>query len=193
MIPTKSQTIQRGNWVEQQNKRSSPLIDYEMGGLVLNAAVDNLQAALWTAASDGSKITVQREGLSPTTVLTDTGITQIALAFDQTMRPHVAYMAGGVCKLYWFDTTTGAMATMMIPGATSPRICMDEKRAVYATQSDVLLSYKVGTNLCLRAQRERFATEHVIATGIPGELVAVGMNTNNRLQWKLVGNPEDWP
>lgn len=193
MIPTVSQSIQRGDWVEQQNRRGLPLIDFEQGGLTLNAEVDNLQAALWTAESDGSSVVVYRDGVAPVTVLTDSGITQIALAFDQTMRPHVAYMAGGVCKFYWYDTVAASMQTIVIPGATTPRLCMDEKRAVFATQSDVLLSYKNGSNLCVRAQRERFATEHVIATGIPGALIAVGMNNVNRLQWKLVGNPDDWP
>ncbi|UYA98668.1 tail fiber protein [Xanthomonas phage vB_Xar_IVIA-DoCa4] len=187
MIPTASSEVMRGDWVEQQGRRTKPMIDFELGGASLNSSSDNLQAYLWTAESDGSIVTVYREGVDPVTVLSDSNITQIALAFDQTMRPHIAYMAGGACKFFWFDTIANAMSTMTIPGATTPRLCMDEKRAVYATQSDVLLSYKKGTDVMLRAQRERFQTEHTIATGIEGDLVIFGMNNQNRLQWKFVG------
>lgn len=187
MIPTISSTVERGGWVEQQNRRTLPLIDYEMGAGVLESSASNYNEFLWTAESDGASVWVYREGVEPVTILTDANITQISLGFDQTMRPHIAYMAGGVCKFRWFDTLAGSMQTMTIPNARSPRLCMDEKRGVFIGSSDLLLSYNNGTNLCLRAQRERYATEHVLATGVEGDLVTFGLNTKNRLQWKLVG------
>lgn len=187
MIPVLSSSAQRGDYVEQQNRRSRPMIDYEMGASALNSDSSDYNLHLWTAESDGSAVTVYREGVPPTTVLTDTGITQIALGFDQTMRPHIAYMSGGVCKFYWYDTIAGSMQTMTIAGARSPRLCMDEKRGVFISQSDLILTYKVGTNVCVRVQRQRFQTETILATNKPGDIAVFGLNNKNRLQWKLVG------
>lgn len=187
MIPTLSTDVERGPYVEVQNRRSRPLIDFEMGSSALNTSGSEFNQFLWTAETDGSTVRVYRDGVEPVVVTTDTGITQIALGFDQTMRPHIAYMAGGVCKFYWFNSLTSSMETRVIEGARTPRLCMDEKRALEIGNSDLLLSYKVGTSLCLRAQRERFMTEHVLATDVPGDLIIFGLNTKNRLQWKLVG------
>lgn len=188
MIPQTSLQIMRGSWVEQQNRRNAPLIDFEMGGAALNSSSVNLQEFLWTAECREDVIYVYREGVSEVPVLTDTGITQIALAFDQTMRPHLAYVANGVSKFYWFDTLANAMTTMVLDGATTPRLCMDEKRQYYTNMSDVLLFYKKGIDVVARAQRERFLIEHVVDTGIPGDLITVGMNSENRLQWFCVGD-----
>lgn len=164
------------------------MVDYEMGASALNSSASDYNSHLWTAQSDGTVVTVSRDGVPPVTVLTDSGITQIALGFDQTMRPHIAYIAGGVCKFYWYDTLAGSMQTMVIAGGKTPRLCMDEKRGVFIAYSDLLLTYKVGSNVCLRAQRERFQTEHIIATGQPGDIAVFGLNNKNRLQWKLVGS-----
>ncbi|UZV39860.1 putative tail protein [Xanthomonas virus PB119] len=190
MIPQRSSQDLRGTWVEQQNRRNLPLIDYERGGTVLNSSSDDLQAVLWTAECVDDTVYVYVGDGPRTAVLTEAGITQIALAFDQTMRPHIAYVVGGVCKFHWFDSQINAMTTTVIPDATTPRLCMDEKRAYYTNSSDVILSYKKGLDLVVRVQRERFTVEHVIDTGIPGDLVSVGMNSKNRLQWFCVGDRE---
>ncbi|UVB03026.1 tail fiber protein [Xanthomonas phage vB_Xar_IVIA-DoCa2] len=187
MIPTLSSSVERGDFVEKQNRRTLPMIDYELGADALNSAAADYNSYLWTAESDGSSVVVYREGVDPVTVLTDTNITQISLGFDQTMRPHIAYIAGGVCKFYWYDTLAGSMQTMTIPDGRSPRLCMDEKRGVFIASSDLILTYKVGTNVCVRVQRQRFQNEIVLATDQPGDIVIFGLNTKNRLQWKLVG------
>lgn len=188
MIPVLSSSPQRGSFVEKQNRRTLPLIDYELGASALNSAAEDYNEFLWTAESDGTNVIVYREGVEPVKVLTDSDITQIALGFDQTMQPHIAYMAGGVCKFYWYDTLTDEMQTMVIPNGRSPRLCMDEKRGVFIISSDLLLTYKVGANVCVRVQRERFQTEHVLETDQPGDIVIFGRNNKNRLQWKLVGS-----
>lgn len=188
MIPERSLIDLQGSFVEQQNRRTRPLIDYERGGLVLNSSNDNLQEVMWTAECIDNTVYVYRDGVERVAVLTDVGITQIALAFDQTMRPHIAYMSEGVCKFYWFDTQINDMRTTVFADATTPRLCMDEKRPYYTSRSDVLLSYKKGMDLVVRVQRERFQIEHVIDTNIPGDLISVGMNNKNRLQWFCVGD-----
>ncbi|QEG09305.1 tail fiber protein [Stenotrophomonas phage Pokken] len=189
MIPERSQREIVGPWVEQQNRLTRPLIDYERGGSQLFSASDNLQEVLWTAEYVDGKVIVYRPGVDPITVITEAGITQIALGFDQLMRPHIAYMAeGGVCKFYWFDTQVNAMRTMIIPDATTPRLCMDEKRDQFQNSSDLILSYKKGMDLCIRVQRQRYQNEILIDRLIEGDLISVGMNNKNRLQWFCVGH-----
>ncbi len=185
-IPTLSSEVIRGPYVEQQNRRTIPLIDYEMGGPVLNAPSVDLNTHLWTATSDGSVVTVHRPDVAPVIVLTDTGITQIALGFDQTMRPHIAYVVEGVTKFRWFDSLLNAMTTTTIPNAITPRLCMDEKRGIYAANSDLILSYMNNSALCVRVQRERYQTEHVLETDLGPQLVKTGLNTANRLQWNIL-------
>lgn len=188
MIPERSQISIPGSWVEQQNRYNLPLIDYERGGAQLNSSSSNLQEFLWTAEYVDGKVVVYRDGVAPVTVITEAGITQIALGFDQTMRPHIAYMAeGNVCKFYWFDTQTNSMQTMIVEGATTPRLCMDEKRDQFQSSSDLLLSYKKGMDLCVRVQRQRYQNEIVIDRLIDGDLISVGMNNKNRLQWFCIG------
>lgn len=187
MIPSVSSTPVLGSFVEKQNRRTLPMIDFEDGSEQLNQPTAGLTGYTWTAESDGTRIWVYRDGVEPVTVHTDSGITQIALGFDQSMRPHLAYVAGGVTKFKWFDTALGDWAVMAIPGATTPRLTTDEKRANFMSDSDLLISYKKGTDLVVRVQRERFQTEHILATGIEGDLVIFGLNDKNRLQWKLVG------
>lgn len=189
MIPERSQREIVGPWVEQQNRLTLPLIDYERGGTDLFSSSKNLQEVLWTAEYVDGKIIVYRPGVDPITVITEEGITQIALGFDQLMRPHIAYMAaGGVCKFYWFDTQLNAMATMIIPGATTPRLAMDEKRDEFQSYSDLILSYKKGMDLCIRVQRQRYQNEILLDRLIEGDLISVGMNNKNRLQWFCVGH-----
>lgn len=185
MIPRASEKVLRGSYVEQQNRSAQPLIDYERGGLVLGQATANLTAALWTAQYIEGRVEVFREGVLPVTIFSEPGITQIALAFDQAMQPHIAYMVGGVCKFFYYDTLQNGMRTMEIPGATSPRLCLDEKRSLFSGQADIILSYKKGTDLVVRVQRERYGVEYVLASNLPGELLTVGLNSVNRLQWNL--------
>lgn len=185
MIPQVSEKVLRGSYVEQQNRSVQPLTDYERGGLVLGQATADLSATLWTAQYVDGQVEVFREGVLPVTILSEPGITQIALAFDQAMQPHIAYMVGGVCKFFYYDTLQNGMRTMEIPGATTPRLCLDEKRGPFSGIADILLSYKKGTDLVVRVQRQRYGVEHVLGSNLAGELLTVGLNSVNRLQWNL--------
>ncbi|AVO23165.1 tail fiber protein [Xanthomonas phage RiverRider] len=185
MIPVASAKVLKGSYVEQQNRSGQPLIDYERGGLALGQATSNLTEALWTAQYIDGSVVVFRDNVPPVIILTEPGITQIALAFDQSMQAHIAYMVGNVCKFYYYSTLENGMRTMEIPGATNPRLCLDEKRSPFSGRADILLSYKKGTDLVVRVQRERYGVEYVLASNLPGDLLSVGLNSVNRLQWNL--------
>lgn len=168
--------------------RTDLLLDYELGGVALNDPSQGLQVQPWEAWSDGAHVWVAPSpGRSPTTLLlTGSGITEVALSFDQNMRPTVAYVEAGLAKLFWFDTSIGAMVTTSYAGATSPMLTLDDKRpvATLGGTSDVLFFYLLAGSLCYRQQRDRFTIERVLGAVPPAStrINRVGMGANNRLQ-----------
>lgn len=192
MIPVLSSSVVRAPFDERVNDRAFPLVDYENGGPTLGFGSDDVSYQ-WEAISDGTSIMVGRTGVTPVVVETDTGITEISLAFDQTMRPHVAYIAGGVAKFRWWNSLASAYETMVLTAARTPRCCTDEKRAEFSAARDVVLTYMLGSSLFVRVQRERFQTAHELVPALPPgvvltestSIISLGRNTANRLQWRL--------
>jgi hypothetical protein len=116
-------------------------------------------------------------------------IREISLAFDQNMRPAVAYMEGDQAKLWWYDTqVAGEVFTDLPAGSTSPKACLDDKREMETALSDIIVAYIRERGLRFRAQRERFLIEHTLAENLDATLVRVGMNSKNRLQFELLPN-----
>lgn len=141
--------------------RLSLLADYELGGVALFDASQGLMVQVWEVrVVSGTTIQVKPEaGATWTDVTTDTAITEVALAFDQNMRPTVAYVAGGVAKLYWFDSLAVAFVTTFFAGASSPVVTMDDKRALEMTANDVLFFYIIAGTVYYRQQRDRYTIE----------------------------------
>lgn len=179
-------------WGARVNSRVDLRIDYENGGADLSVA-SNSSAFEWTAVTDGSVVLVSREGVAPVTVLSDTDITEVNLAFDQTMNPHIAYVAGGVAKWRYWDTLTSSYQTMTLTDCRTPRCCSDEKTPEFSSDRDIVLAYLREDKLYLRLQRDRFTVEY---EKVPEEethepltettrLITVAMNTGRRLQWRF--------
>lgn len=144
--------------------RASLLVDYEMGGADIGDPSQGLQVKAWEARVDGNNIQVRPDGAGAwTTVTSDTSITELALAFDQNMRPTVAYVAGGTAKMYWYDAVAAAYVTTSYPGATSPVVTMDDKRDMQIGLNDVLLFYLQGGRVKHRRQRDRYTIEYDLA------------------------------
>lgn len=168
--------------------RSNLLVDYELGGVALNDASQGLQVQVWKAFVQGGNVCVAPQPAnSPVIVLfAADDVTELSLAFDQLMHPTVAFVQAGVCKLYWFDSLAAAQVVTSFPGATTPMLCLDDKRPlqVLAGVVDVLFFYVLGSNLCYRQQRDRFTIERVLSALPPGSSVitSVGMGVNGRVQ-----------
>lgn len=193
MIVDKSAKVIRAAYVEKQNRRSVPLVDYEAGGATLNASQGSRYAYMWEAVSDGTQVTVERQDLraGPTVILSGlTGVTQIAIAFDASMRAHVAYVDANGAHLYYWNSLESKMDTMDLPGAMTPRLCTDQKRQVFVGTDDVVLGYLRDGALYCRYQRDRFTVERKIED-VPDAvgLTTIGMNNANRLQWRLKPRP----
>ena len=170
--------------------RNDPLIDYERGGVGLNDPSQGLLIRNWRARLVGSDVKVCADPFDPLTeviVYSAAGITELSLAFDQNMRPSLAYLQGDVCKLYWFDSfAAAAVTTTIASGVSSVFMTLDDKRAVSSqvNANDMLLIYLKGPQLCMRQQRDRFATEYVLDTfieDVPPHVLRVGMGNQGRL------------
>lgn len=158
--------------------RPSLLVDYEMGGVALGDPSQGLQVQVWEARVDSGMIQVRPEGVGGwTDVVSDTGISEIALAFDQNMRPTVAYVASGVAKMRWFDAVAAAYVISTFAGATSPVVTMDDKRPAQIGLNDIVLFYLRGGRVYYRVQRERFINEY--------DLAAVPENVSRIKRWGM--------
>lgn len=179
------------NFLDPQKGPRDFLVAYEMGGVALSDPSQGLLAKLWTLKvillEDVQYVQVSAAGVPPTTLFTSIeGITEADLAFDQNMKPVVAYVEAGKAKLRWYDATIPGISTLILPtGSSSPRCTLDDKRPNQTTKSDVLVFYMRGGNVCRVQQRDRYAIEVVLGTlGPDAYLVSVGMNSKWRVQWR---------
>lgn len=179
----------QSRFVDPVSRRTMPRKDYARGGRAVQDGSEGIDVQLWTVEVIGNDVWLSAETVAPFIYFRRPNISEVALAFDQNMVPYVAFVQEGVAWLYWFDTAVSAMVFSSFPGMVTPRLVNDEKRMVESNNSDVILAYVSGNNLCFRAQRERFQTEHVLKASVGGTLGAVGMNSGNRLQFRVRPTP----
>ncbi len=163
--------------------RVNPLYDYERGGVALNDASQGVNAYDWKTWVEGDLIRLARAPYNnPVTLLTAPGTTWVSLAFDQNMRPTLAYMQAGACRLYWYDTAIASHATTTFADCTSPMLCMDDKRQGADSYNDILFFYIRAGHIRYRQQRDRYNTERTLTAVPPGYILQVGMAQNLRVQ-----------
>lgn len=181
-----STTFVNSPFIEKSNNFNAPLIDYELGGIGLSDPSEGLKVKLWTLYLEGENdVTITAEGVEPVTLFSRDGIQELSLAFDQNMRPFVAFVQHGDAWFWWYDTAISATRFTQLPGAVSPRCTLDDKRQIAQNTSDIILAYVKSNNLYMRYQRDRYTIEYLLKTEVDGTLVSVGMAKNNRLRFKM--------
>ncbi len=193
MIPQQalSDPTLAGNYVhgEPQDYPSfSLLTDVEPGGVAVGDASRGLFGTLWTLTTpDNHQVILSAPGVAPTTLFNLGGfISEISLAFDQNMRPTVAFVHDDRAWLWWFDPVPAQQVfTVLAVDVVNPRVTLDDKRETQREASDVILAYKRGTGLYFRAQRDRYLVEYTLATGITSPLRKIAMNHKLRLQFEF--------
>lgn len=170
------------------------LVDWERGGIGLNDPSQGLLVQVWKLEVERDAVDVARwnfflsaPSFPKAQVYYANDVTEASLAFDQNMRPFVAFVAGGITKMWWYDTTVpGQVTTTLGADFRSPRCLVDEKRPWHLDISDINLWYVRGSNLCVRYQRDRFLVEYAMkVVGPQAELVSVTMSTGQRLQVRI--------
>lgn len=159
--------------------------DWERGGIAVSDPSQGLRVQDWRCFYEAGWIQVAPEGGAATPVLEVADVTQLSFAFDQNMRPQLAFTAGGAAFLYWYDTVVEGYAITELPGAAWPRLALDDKRSTQTGASDVVLAYLQDGNLYARQQRDRYGVAYLLAEGVTGRLRNMGMNEKQRLQWEL--------
>lgn len=173
-------------YLEKYNDPRAPLVDYEMGGVALSDPSQGLFVKVWTAYVEGINVMIKADDVAPSLLFSAPNISELSLAFDQNMRPAIAYMQGGASFLWWFDTTIPGNDTIAFGSDTKfPKITLDDKRTEALPFSDIILAYIKNNNLYFRAQRDRFLDEYLLKTDVNGRLLTIGMAKNNRLKFKL--------
>lgn len=166
------------------------LTDYEYGGIALNDATQGLLVKPWVCRYEESAVVLDSDGTAPEVVYERAGITALSLAFDQNMRPILAYEADGQSWLWWWDSLTNARRTDSFGPVRCPRVTLDDKRpsATEFGTSDVIFAYIREDKLCYRQQRDRFGIERVLRYGVSrlSRLHNMGLTDKMRFQFELV-------
>ena len=186
-----------------------PWVDYERGGIEVGDPSQGYNVQTWRLRgmlASCIRFDGQRAGnwrglvldapnnpdIAPRRLYPVADVREVALAFDQNMRPAAAFVDGAIGKLYWYDSEQAKTVVDVIPGMRSPRLCLDDKRVTQTAASDILLFYLESGKVCMRRQRDRFTIVHVLKEGTGARALGrVGMGSNWRLHIELVYDGTD--
>lgn len=179
-----------GAFLPPENASTVGLEDYERGGVAIQDASQGLMGYTWRCYVVGLDVFIERVGSgAPTLLFQQSGITAIALAFDQNMRPAVAYRTtSNLTFLRWYDSVDQVYVTDSFGDLKDPRLTLDDKRPQSVQTSDIIFAYIRDANLCYRQQRDRYTVEYVLRAGLPADarLKTLGMSDVLRLQFEIV-------
>jgi hypothetical protein len=190
MLPEnrKSTVAVPGRFSWPDSEHTSRLIDFEMGGLAVNDPSKGLKVQRWTLSyRSNTDVVLTPQSGDETVLFSTSGILELSLAFDQNMRPHVAYYKDGENFLWWWDSVADGMVTTNFGAGRSPRLAMDDKRGSQLSNSDIIFAYIRSNALYYRQQRDRFQTERLLRDGLTTttRLRNIGMSQNWRMQFEL--------
>lgn len=170
---------------------TSKTVDYEDGGVAIQDPSAGLlyqrwRARLFNSGEDNSFVMLDAREVPEFVWLAVPRMTEISFSFDANMQPVVAYVADGLAYLNWYDSALpGYTTTALAVDVKTPRVTLDDKRFLGSEgyqRSDVILAYTRGGNLYYRQQRDRYAIERLLKTGVK-PLIKIGFNRKLRLQF----------
>lgn len=170
---------------------TTPLLDYEMGGLDIQDPSAGLNVKVWRcwASIDGDVFVAPNDDLGDATLLFNrTNLEELSFSFDTNMQPVVTFVQYGLVWLYWYDSVPASYVFTSYPTCRNPKLAHDDKRYQAVGRGDAIFGYLRGNNLYYRQQRDRYTIERLLRENIPRgvKLKNIGMNKNWRLQFELV-------
>lgn len=176
-----------GRYIGAASFATNDLLDYEDGGIGIQDPSEGLNYQRWMARviNGGTGIALSADNTPEFTLIEGEDITHVALAFDSNMRPVVAFVDGGMAKLYWYDTSVSENVITEYPNIQNPRLTTDDKRAMQSGIRDVIFAYQRNGGLYYRQQRDRYQAEYLLQESAPGVLKKVGMTNRLRLQFEF--------
>ena len=166
-------------------------IDYADGGVGIQDPSLGLDYQTWTAEivsyAIEDRVVLSAPTSPETAVYTGDDITEVSLAFDQSMQICIAFVEAGMAKLLWYDTTVSELVvTELGAGVSHPRVSLDDSREFNRANSDVILAYIKDGALYYRQQRDRYGIERQLSSGPWIALKRIGMGAGLRFQFQVV-------
>lgn len=192
MLPdnTASSIAIGGLYHEPDNFITTPLVDWERGGVALLDMSQGMLYQNWRCwLRNGIEVALQADNMEePIVLFSQPGITALAFCFDQNMHWAVAYVQDELMRLRWFDSAIQAYTTSVFPDALYPKMTLDDKRPTQLAGSDMILAYIRNGKLCYRQQRDRFGVEIVMRDVLyqGARIKSIGKNKGMRLQFEMI-------
>jgi len=190
-----STTVLEDDWLVPDDLFHAALVDYEAGPVAVLDTSEGLFYQRWDLSYHGSTgdFTITPEDVgTPQVVTSVASVSQCTLAFDRNAHPCIAYTAGGMPFLYWYDSVIADFATLALDAdVTYPTVTSDDKRVTQAAVTDILLFYTRETDpigaplqmdLYFRMQRDRYLVEYPLETDVNPYVLKLGMNVGLRVQ-----------
>ena len=182
------------------NLTVSPMRDHEMGGIALSDPSEGHRVKAWFCEVDGDNIVVGADDVPAVPIVENVpNVREVSLAFDQNMRPTIAWSDDTSSYFRWYDSVAQDYTVTEYSDEINLRTTLDDKRASQVDNtSDIVLTYTRNNNLYFRLQRDRYQEEYLLKEDLPdGRLLNVYMNVEGRLQW-VYGQDADpfsteWP
>lgn len=174
---------------QPESLKKTGLVDYERGGVALGNSSEGLSRYDWTfKVINKTQGMLSREGVPEIMVHEfSTKPLDVAFCFDQSMNIVLAWQDKDfILYLKRYSSATNSFQVLNLGIGKCPRLTLDEKRAEFISNSDVILGYIANNTLLYRIQREGYLTPHVIEENmLPSQRLArIGVK-GFRLQFVL--------
>lgn len=163
-----------------------PLHHRVWGGVALGDSAQGRLFKLWEVSLVSGTISLGPVGEPVAMTVLAPGATSVCLAFDTAMRVTLCWTTATGVYLYYHDPLSQEYTSIFYNGLSSCRVCVDDPRSFYETESDVIFAYTRNGNLYWRQQRDRYEEERIIGP-TPGIIVKVGLSSLGRLQFEIQG------
>lgn len=159
--------------------------DIERGGIAIQDSSQGLDVKFWYAEIiNNSDIIIYADDVEPITFYSGNNITEVSLAFDQVMRPTVAFVEDGMAKLRWYDSQAGeTVTTEYSSDYVSPKVTLDLNKQSQVGESDIIFAYVRDNKLYYRDQGDRYGVEYLLSERPLRRLQKIGFTAGSRMQF----------
>lgn len=180
-------TVSQGHLLRPRDTEYSYPYAYEIGGVRLQDTSQGLLSHVWELSHKQGKFLLRREDEANSLEILSVGnVDNFDFSFDQNMSIVIVWELNQKGYIYFFDTQLNGYNTKKFENVRTPKVTLDDKRNTQIHQSNVLLTYVNGNNLCIRYQNERFNNEYILKQyNKPIYLWRVSMNKHSRIAFHI--------
>lgn len=162
----------------------NPFRQVVLGGTALGDAAAGRQVKLWVVEYAYGIISVGPDNGPVELTLAVPDLLSVSLAFDSNMGVVLGWQSTTGGNLHYFDIELNSYVTKPFPTASSCRVCVDDARDFYSSQSDVIFAYTATDTLYWRQQRDKYEIDYIVGATTK-KLIQIAPSTANRLQFEL--------